>query len=88
MKCLNLIIFSLLAANLFETKNKSNTKYDRLYNECKNTGCKNRQQDEDCIFRCISTSCYHKIFSEYILEYGEANYEFKSLIQNRVNFSK
>lgn len=80
MKIYILITFIFLTFPFFTSsnKNKGSSKFDRHFNECKITECVSRPGDEDCIFLCISKSCYEEIFSNYLIEIGEFNGEMKN----------
>jgi hypothetical protein len=82
-----IIVFLLILINTWHcNKNKSVSRFDRVYNECKNSECKYRQHDEDCIYKCISKSCYEKLFFDFIFELGEIiNNEIKSKFENCFN---
>jgi hypothetical protein len=73
---------------VYSNKNKnSGTKFDRAYNACKKDSCSERSNDDACIFQCISNSCFEQVYSstEYLLEYGEMNYEMKSKFESCSN---
>ena len=73
----------------YENKNKtSGSKYDRAYSKCKSGDCSTRPNDEACIMKCISEECYEQIYGEYLLEYGEVNYELKNKFENCFNSQK
>jgi hypothetical protein len=65
-----ILILSTFAVSQ-NNKHKGVSRFDRHYNECKNNDCISRPGEEDCIFSCISKSCYDQIFSDYLIELGE-----------------
>jgi hypothetical protein len=73
---------------IFSNKSKTVTKYDRYNNECKQSECINRPSDEDCIFKCISKSCYEKILGNYLFELGEVNTDIKHRFESCFNSIK
>ena len=77
-KLMFLIVLLKLIQDVTPNKNKAVSRFDRHYNECKSQDCLKRASDEDCIYKCISKQCYEQIFSDYILELGEINYDLKS----------
>lgn len=85
-----LFVCVILNFDMIDGKNKSISRFERVYNECKNSECSLRQQDEDCIYKCISNSCYNKVFlpSNYLLEYGEVSYEKKTEFESCFNSIK
>lgn len=69
-----------------EIKNKNS--FDTEYKNCKITQCNGRNYHESCIFKCMSAKCYAEIYNDYLLEFGQTNYEKKSNFQicyNKIN---
>lgn len=84
----HLIIFTMLIILVHSNnKNKATSKFDRSYIECKNSRCQNRPNDESCILICVSENCYKEIYGNYLLEYGEINYELKNQFEQCFNLS-
>lgn len=52
---------------------KNQSRFEIKYRECQKDLCKNRDYDESCVFRCISTSCFDKVYDDYLMEFGEVN---------------
>jgi hypothetical protein len=78
-------IIKFISAN----KNKnSGSKYDRAYMKCKNGECSTRSNDEACIMKCISDQCHQNIYGNYLLEYGEINYDLKNKFESCFNTHK
>ncbi len=83
-----LLIFVLLQPFFICNKNKSMSKYDRYYNECKIKDCNYRSADEDCILLCISKYCYDQVIGNYLLELGEVNTDIKNRFEACFNALK
>lgn len=80
-----IVVIDIISTN--KHKN-SGSKYDRAYAKCKTGDCSYRSNDEACIMRCISQECYQEIYGDYLLEYGEINYELKNRFESCVNKQK
>jgi len=63
----------------------SQSRFELKYRDCRKIQCKNRELDESCILKCISINCYNKIYVDYILEFGELNYDKKSELEGCFN---
>ena len=71
-------LFLNITLILCNSKNQP-SKFDRTYRDCINNECKNKQYDDNCVFKCMDSKCYEKIYSNYLLEFGEINLELKNL---------
>ena len=69
-------------------KNKGLSNFDRIYNDCKTNSCVKKQSDENCIFKCVSESCYQEVLENYLFEFGEINYDLKARFERCFNFLK
>ena len=87
----NLIIFVIFLSYAVINANKSKTqttRFDRGYSKCKSNECSHRSNDDACIIKCISEFCYQQIYGNYLLEYGEVNYELKNKFEICLNLQK
>ena len=78
---LTLYILKLIRAN----KNKSPSRFERAYSECKNQDCLAKQFDENCIYKCISETCYDQVYYHYLIEFGEINFDKKNQFERCFN---
>jgi hypothetical protein len=72
------IFLILLIPFILSNSKHQPSKFDRSYRDCSNNDCKNRPYDDNCIFNCMDSKCYEKIYSNYLLEFGEINQELKN----------
>jgi hypothetical protein len=87
MKAFYSIIISLLIIQVL-TNNKANqhmSKFDKAYKSCNENQCKERSNDENCIFLCINERCHSDIYGNYLLEYGELNPDLKNKFEKCFN---
>ena len=70
-----LVMFFFILIKEFYCKNQN--RFDLRNKECKNSICKKQDQDESCIYICISKKCYQEIYKNYLFELGESNYDKK-----------
>jgi hypothetical protein len=61
------------------------SKFERLYRDCNNNQCMYKPNDETCVFICMNRECFNKVYGNYMLEYGEINYEMKKEFENCFN---
>ena len=74
----NILYVIFFCVIMIKSKNKQETKFEKIYRECSNTReCKQRLYDENCLLRCVSELCYREIYGNYLLEFGEVNTELK-----------
>lgn len=77
--CLLLILLSTLSA---EAKQKGASRFEKRCNECKHNHCGSRRNDDNCIYQCVSQFCAEEVFGKnYLIEYGEVNYEKKQELE-------
>lgn len=80
------LIVILITISKAASKSKSpQSRFEIKYKECRKGLCSKREIDESCVLKCISMKCYNIIYENYILEFGEANYEKKSEFENCFN---
>lgn len=70
------LIFFTQAKN----KAKHTSKFEIASRACQQKGspCENVKLDDSCVFKCLSELCFNKIYNNYVLEFGEVNYNLKS----------
>ncbi len=84
MKC---VILLVLILSVFSQKGQP-SRFERVYRECSNSECKDRQNDDNCIYTCMNRNCYENIYSNYLLELGEINQELKNKFEKCFNSKK
>jgi hypothetical protein len=80
-----ILFFIFINAN----KNKGQSKFDKHWKDCTGSDeCKNRPNDDACVYSCISDICYKEVFgTEYFIEYGEVNFDLKSKFESCYNYN-
>lgn len=86
VSCLILLFFCFVNYS-FESKNKNKkgmSKFERHYSNCKDNLCRDRKNDDNCIYKCIDNLCYEEILgsSDVYLEYGESDMKVRKLFEN------
>lgn len=88
MKMTNYFIIIIFLISHVSNKSKSTqSRFEIRFKECRKGYCNQRELDESCVLRCISKKCYNRIYENYILEFGEANYDKKSEFESCFNRS-
>lgn len=92
-----IFLIFLMILPLSTCKNKKNqSKFEKLYQICKDGSCKDRFYDDNCIYQCISFECYHKIYDlnnrsdsnnslfidVYFIEFGEFDSKKRFALEN------
>jgi hypothetical protein len=85
---MKLVIISALLVSVFLNQKGQPSRFERIYRECSSNECKERVNDDNCIYNCMSKNCYETIYENYLLEYGEINQELKSKFEKCFNANK
>jgi hypothetical protein len=87
MKIFLFIFLVVIVVN--QSKHQQNlTKFEKTYKSCSDNQCKERQNDEACIFICMNRACFEQVYENYLLEYGEVNTELKNKFEKCFNANK
>jgi hypothetical protein len=81
---IKIILISLVSLSLQNNKNKG-SRFDRFYKDCSSSKCAGRSNDDTCVYRCMSEKCFTEIYGNYLLEYGEVNFELKNSFEQCFN---
>jgi hypothetical protein len=73
-----LIILFTISYILTNKAQNQLTKFEKAFKQCQEGVCKERQNDDNCAFICISQPCYEQVYGNYLLEYGEYNPDLKN----------
>ncbi len=74
---------------LLNTK-RGNAKFDKAYRDCSGSQseCGKFNENENCVYKCMSLDCYNQVYGDYILEMGEMHFDLKKKFEKcYINFT-
>lgn len=91
-----LIIFYLITLISNKKGQKQSSKFELAFKSCQTKGslCELKKFDDDCVYKCLSNTCYTAIFKNNkinnndILEFGEINLSKRVIFEQCWNKEK